>query len=173
MPGQAIGLGVKGLAGFGNPAALGRRVRRFGQAIGTDLGTAAWDIFEVNGGDILVTHLMGIVTTLIAGGAPVPRIQFTPDGGGLTPMCAAAADIITDAIDTIYTWDGAIASLLAPAGVGSVGVGYTGMEVGYQVLVPGVISITDANAAATGGVIDWILHYVPLDTDSVVIPLYA
>ena len=173
MPGQGIGLGVKGLAGFGNPAALGRRVRRVGQAWGTDLGTAAWDIFEINAGDILVTHLMGIVTTLIAGGAPVPRIQFTPDGGGLTPMCAAAADIITDAIDTIYTWDGTIAGALGPAGATSVGVGYTGMEIGYQVLIPGVISITDANAAATGGVIDWIIHYVPLDTDSVVVPLYA
>ena len=171
MPG--IGADIKGLAGHGNPAALGRRVRRFGQAIGTDLGTAAWDIFEINAGDILVTHLYGIVTTLIAGGAPVPRIQHTPDGGALTPMCAAAADIIADAIDTIYTWDGTIAGQLAPAGAASVGVGYTGMQVGYQVLVPGVISITDANAAATGGVIDWILHYVPLDTDSVVIPLYA
>lgn len=171
--GAGIGLGVKGLAGHGNPAALGRRVRRFGQAWGTDLGTAAWDIFEINGGDILVTHLYGIVTTLIAGGNPVPRIQFTPDGGGLTPMCLAAADILADAIDTIYTWDGTIAGQLAPAGVASVGVGYTGMEVGPQVLIPGVIRITDADNNATGGVIDWIIHYVPLDTDSVVIPIYA
>ncbi len=171
MPG--IGADVRGLAGHGNPAALGRRVRRFGEAIGTDLGTAAWDIFEINGGDILVTHLYGIVTTLIAGGAPVPRVQFTPDGGALTPMCAAAADIITDAIDTIYTWDGALASLLAPAGVASVGVGHAGFSVNYQILVPGVISITQAAGAATGGVVDWVLHYVPLDTDSIVIPQYA
>ncbi|GAI52753.1 unnamed protein product, partial [marine sediment metagenome] len=42
----------------------------------------------------------------------------------------------------------------------------------YQILVPGVISIT-STVAATAGVVDWVLHYVPLDTDSVVIPLYA
>ncbi len=173
MPGYGLAQAVSGLAGHGNPAALGRRVRRFGQAWGTDLGTAAWDIFEINAGDVLITGFYGIVTTLIAGGAPVPRVQFTPDGGGLTPMCAAAADIITDAVDTIYTWDGAIASLLAPAGVASVGVGHAGFSVNFQILVPGVISITDGDNNATGGVIDWVLHYVPLDTDSVVLPVYA
>ena len=173
---MGLGHDVGALAGYAKPAALGHRVRRYGQAWGTDLGTAAWDIFTITGGDILVTSLYGIVTTLIAGGAPVPRIQFTPTAGAapaLTPMCAAAADIIADAIDTIYTWDGTIAGQLAPAGVASVGVGYAGMEVGYQVLVPGVISITDADNNATGGVIDWILHYVPLDTDSRVVPAYA
>lgn len=169
MPG--IGADIRGLAGHGNPAALGRRVRRVGRALAVDLGLAAFDLFEVNAGDILVTHLYGIVTTLIAG-ASVPRLQFTPDGGALTPMCAAAVSIAADAVDTIYTWDGTIAGVLAPAGVASVGVGYAGMEVGFQVLVPGVISLTQG-VQATAGVIDWILHYVPLDTDSVVIPLYA
>ncbi len=170
MPG--IGADIKGLAGHGNPAALGRRVRRFGDAVADDLGSATFDIFEINAGDVLITGFYGVVTTLIGANAAVPRVQHTPDGGALTPMSGIAASIATDAVDTIYTWDGVIASLLAPAGVASVGVGHASFSVNYQILVPGVISITNT-VAADAGVIDWVIHYVPLDTDSVIIPLNA
>ena len=175
MPGQGLGLGVKGLADFGNPAALGRRVRRYGQALALDLGTAAFNIFEINAGDIMLTSLYGIVTTAItSGGAPVPGLEFTPDSNtpaGLTPMCLAAATIATDAIDTIYCWVGTVGGQLAPAT--GVGIGIASFGTNVQILAPGIISVTNAGDMCTAGVIDWVLHYVPLDTDSVVVPVYA
>lgn len=176
MPGGfGLGSGVKGLADFGNPAALGRRVRRYGRAIADDLGLAAFDLFEINAGDVMLTNLYGIVTTLIAGAA-TPQLQFTPDSnaGGITPMCAIitpTGNWDTDAVDTIYCWDGTVAGNLDPAT--GVGIGIASFGTNFQILAPGVISLTNAGDVCTAGVVDWVLHYVPLDTDSVVIPIYT
>ena len=177
MPGGfGVGLGVKGLADFGNPAALGRRVRRFGRAIADDLGLAAFDLFEINAGDVMLTSLYGIVTTIAIAGAATPQLQFTPDSnaGGITPMSdiiTPAGDWDTDAVDTIYCWDGTVAGNMDPAT--GVGIGIASFSANFQILAPGVISLTNGGDVCTAGVVDWVLHYVPLDTDSVVLPVYG
>ncbi len=140
-----------------------RTVRRPGVAL--ELGTATFDIFTITDGPILCFSLIGHATELVAGTA-IPRLQFTPTGGGAqSGLCVAAADIDTDAINTLYTWTGLLAGLLTP----SVGIGHLDLTVAQAgfaspiTLTSGVIALTDATAAAvTGGLIDWYITYLPL-----------
>lgn len=91
-----------------------RVVRRAGIAA-TDLpGGANFNIFGF-AAPILVRMIFGVVTTVIGAGAAVPRLQFTPTGGAMTPLCAAAAAINADAVGTVYTYPlGTTAAVLAP-----------------------------------------------------------
>jgi len=139
-----------------------KTVRRPGVAL--ELGTATFNIFTIANSPVLVASLFGYCTELIAGAA-LPRLQFTPTVGVETPLCAAAADIDTDAIGTLYSWDGLAASQLIPSAVlGAMGLIATSEWDGkFIILAPGVINVTDATAAAvTGGLIDWYITYLPL-----------
>lgn len=146
-----------------------KAVRRPGVAL--ELGTATFNIFTIAGGLVEVVYMFGHCTQLIAGTA-LPRIQFTPTGGALTPLCAAAADIDTDAVNSMYGWSGYVAgTLTVSATIGGIGlVAATSRWGGHVIeLVPGVISITDATGAAvTGGLIDWYILYVPMTTTAVI-----
>ena len=140
-----------------------RTVRRPGVAL--ELGTATFNIYTITGSPVLVFSLFGHATQLIAGTA-LPQLEFLPTGGGAqSDLSAAAADIDTDAINTLYTWTGLIAGLLTPC----VGIGHldlTGAQAMFTspiTLVPGTIIVTDATAVAvTGGLIDWYITYLPL-----------
>lgn len=147
-----------------------RTVRRRG--LGLELGTATFNIFTITDGPVLLYRLIGHCTELIAGAA-LPRLAFTPTGGGAqTFMCAAAADINTDAINTLYTWTGLLAGLLTP-GVGIGHLDLTAAEEGFFAPIcytSGVIAITDATAAAVvTGVIDWYITYLPLNAAGLIV----
>jgi hypothetical protein len=137
-----------------------KSVRRVGVAA-TDLPAAAFNIFRIWNCPVFVQFMFGHVTTIIAGAA-TPLIQFTPTtGGAITPLCTAALSIDTDAVGTVYTWDGAVATALAPtAAIGLADTTETLWAGNYVLLVPGIISITNAGALATG-VIDWYISYQP------------
>jgi hypothetical protein len=142
-----------------------KALKRLGVA--AEGASAAYNLFTITGGDILVTGFYGKVRVLIAGAA-TPRIQFTPAGLALTPMVTAADSIDTDAVNTLYTTDFALATKFNPTNAATgVGLVAWGSTVGYQILVPGVISVTNAGAAYTG-IIDYTILYVPLD-DTVVV----
>jgi len=161
---------IKELFGGENPAALGRRVRRAGLA--ADLtAVATFNIFQVIGGDVMLTGFYGKVTTVIGGGAATLIVTHTPTGGAANAMCATSISIAADAVNTLYTWDGTLAGVLQPLGVAAVGVGnnVASFSAGNNIVVPGIIGI--AVAVASTGVIDWILHYIPLDTRCRVIAL--
>jgi len=147
-----------------------RVVRRAGIAA-TDLpGGAAFNIFNV-AGPIMVKQIWGQVTTIIGAGAAVPRIQFTPTGGAQVPLCAAAASIATDVVNTVYTYPlGTIAAVLAPSpAIGMADTAATGWTGDYTILVAGIIAIT--NAVVSTGVIDWFIAYIPATSGSIVTPL--
>ena len=147
-----------------------RTVRRAGVAL--ELGTATFNIFTITGGPLLVYSIIGHCTELIAGTA-IPRLQFTPTGGGAqTGLCAAAADIDADAINTLYTWTGLLAGLLTPC----VGIGHldlTAAQAGFALpltFTSGVIALTDATGVAvTGGLIDWYITYLPINTAGLIV----
>lgn len=142
-------------------------VRRAGIAA-TDLpGGANFNIFNV-AGPILMRMLFGVVTTVIGAGAAVPRLQFTPTGGAMTPLCAAAASIATDAVGTVYTYPlGTTAAVLAPtAALGYADTAESGWTGDLSILVAGIIAVT--NAVASTGVIDWYIAYIPCTEASVV-----
>ena len=148
--------------------------RRIG--VNGDFNGAAFNIFNVANSAIIVRALFGHVTTIIAGAA-VPRLQFTPQygvGGGvgvITPICAAAATINTDAVGTVYNFPlGTIAAQLAPAAtIGMAATDETGWGGSYIILVPGIISVTGAVAAT--GVVDWYISYQPCAPDAIVTAL--
>lgn len=145
-----------------------RTVRRAGVA--AEIGTAAFNIFTVANGVVAIKYLFGVVTQLINGTA-LPRLQHTPTGGALTPLCVAAADIDTDAVNTIYTWTGLVGGTLTPGAV--IGVSDLNANAqwsgGLNILVPGVISVTDATGVAVlGGLIDWYVIYMPLVDTAVI-----
>lgn len=150
---------------------LGRRVRRVGLA--ADLtAVATVNLFQVSGGDVMLTSFYGKVTVLIGGGAATLILNHTPTGGAANAMCATSISIAADPVNTIYAWDGTLAGVLQPLGVAAVGVGncVASFSVsGGVILVPGITGL--AVAVVSTGVIDWILHYIPLDTDSRINPL--
>ncbi len=147
-----------------------RVVRRAGVAA-TDLpGGANFNIFNLPA-PILVRMIFGVVTTVIGAGLAVPRLQFTPTGGAMTPLCAAAASIAADAVGTVYTYPlGTTAAVLAPtAALGYADTAETGWTGDLSVLVAGIITVT--NAVASTGVIDWYIAYIPCTPEAVVTPL--
>ncbi|GAI52760.1 unnamed protein product, partial [marine sediment metagenome] len=60
---MGFGSSIKGLTGGRNPAALGRRVIRVGAFADID-AVEVVDLFRVSGGEVLITNMYGIVTTL-------------------------------------------------------------------------------------------------------------
>jgi len=148
-----------------------RCVRRAGRA--AELGTAAFNIFTVANGVVAIRYMFGVCTQLIAGTA-LPRLQFTPTGGALTPLCAAAADIDTDAVNSMYCWTGLVGgALTVSAVIGLLDLAANSVWHGsYNTMVPGIISVTDATGVAvTGGLIDWYVIYVPLVDTAVITAL--
>lgn len=146
-----------------------KTVRRVG--LPSDLaGGVDFNIFNVSA-PILVQYIFGHVTTAIGAGAAVPRIQFTPTGGAQVPLCAAAAAINGDAVNTIYTWSGLIAGALTPsAQIGAADLAATAQwSGGMLILVGGIIAVT--NAVASTGIIDWYISYLPLEDTTIVTAL--
>jgi len=129
-------------------------------------------LWTIANSPILVFGLFGHVTTLIGAGLCVPRLAFTPTGGGAqTFLCAAAASIAADAVNTLYTWTGLLAGLLTP-GVGIGHLDLTGAEAGFTsplTFTPGLIQLTGA-VDALAGVVDWYLAYVVCGLNATVTP---
>jgi len=119
---------------------------------------AAFNLFAITGGPILVAALFGHVTTLMGAGALLLRLQHTPDVAiypttGIVPLCGAAATIAGDPVDTLWIWDGMTAGVAAP----TTAVGYCDATEnawmgggGEIILVEGVISQTSAVACNAG-----------------------
>lgn len=145
-----------------------RSVRRPG--LYTDIDGTGADLFTITGGPVLVWRLFGHVTTLIGAGLAVPQLWFTPTGGGaITALCAAAASIAADAVNTLYTWTGLLAGLLTP-GVGIGHLDLTGAEAGFAspiAMTAGVISLVNA-VDALAGVIDWYITYLPMADTTII-----
>ncbi len=159
---MSYGQAIKGLAGGRNPAKLGRRVIRVGAFADLD-GVETVDLFRVSGGEVMITNMYGIVTTLIAALCTMGPVHTPTVGGVETDMAAISASIDTDVVNSVYTWDGTITGQIAPTGIG---IG-TPFDTNYQILVDGVIGL-QVGVVATAGAIDWILNYIPLDPNAFV-----
>lgn len=135
-------------------------VRRPGLA--ADLaGGVDFDIFTV-AGIVLVSHMFGIVTTVIGAGVAVPFIEITTVVPAATvALCAAHAGINASAVDTMFGWNGAVGTALTSSAVGSLELAAARTWAGaFLVLTAGVINID--NAAASTGIIDWYITYLPM-----------
>lgn len=63
-------------------------------------------LFTVSGGRVLVTALIGEVTTVIQTQADNTKLQFDPTDAGATQDLCAVLDITGDAVGTMYSLDG-------------------------------------------------------------------
>lgn len=120
--------------------------------------TAAGALFTVTGGKVLVTSLIGEVTTVIQTQADNTKLTFDPSDAGATQDLCAVLDVTGDAVGTLYSITGTPATAMQDA------LNFLpSSKVPAQpiVLKPGSI-LLDCAASNTGSV-KWELTYIPLD----------
>ncbi len=116
-------------------------------------------LFTIAGGRVLITSLIGEVTTVIQTQADNTKLQFDPTDAGATQDLCAVLDITADAVGTMYSITGTPATAMQDA------LNFMSpdkMLARPLVLKPGSILL---NCAATNtGSVKWTLTYTPLDT---------
>lgn len=113
-------------------------------------------LFTITGGKILITELVGEVTTVIETQANDTKLVSDPTTGADVDLCAAL-DITADAVGTIYTITGTLADAMVATTSGAVQA-----QPNWVVCAAGDI---DLNCAASNtGQVKWTLHYIPLDS---------
>jgi hypothetical protein len=130
--------------------------------------TATKDLFAVTGGAILVTSLLGLITTAIASTDPVLSLGTKPTVGTAEPSGLAVTEPLTSF--EVGTWLGlSDASMVAGTpDVYTLGKILAGGHAGNVVPIckPFVVSAGTITWTTTGsrtGAIKWYATYVPLD----------
>lgn len=121
--------------------------------------TGSDPLFTVSGGPVIVTELVGLVTTVI-GGASNCHIDAVVTEPSATVALSTNVAIDTDAAGTTYTFTAAATPVLTPTENGALP---NLPEVRW--LMP-VGTIKAHCSAAQTGVIAWYLTYLPLSPDS-------
>jgi hypothetical protein len=121
-------------------------------------------LFTVSGGLVIVTSLVGQVTTLI--GATTTTLALglgTPGVGGTldTDGIGTATGITSQEVGTLITTQ-ASSGLGGAVVVGSLAGSAAFLPAPFVVNSATITATTSANAG--GGVIEWYLTYIPLDT---------
>lgn len=130
---------------------LGMRVDR-----ATDNITTGEDLFNIEGGNVLVNLILGEVTTIIETKTVNFKLQADPDTGTTTDLCGNL-DLSADEVGTLYTITGdAAADAMQRGESGSVPAQTTAV-----VVAPGVIQAV-VGATHTGS-IKWSVWYIPLE----------
>ena len=125
--------------------------------------TSTSTLFTVSGGKVLITSLIGEVTTVIQTQADNTKLTFDPTDAGATQDLCAVLDITADAVGTMYSITGTPATAMQDS------LNFLpSNKVPAQpiVLKPGSI-LLDCAASNTGSV-KWDLTYIPLDNGAAV-----
>lgn len=120
--------------------------------------TTTSTLFTISGGKVLITGLVGEVTTVIQTQADNTKLTFDPTDAGATQDLCAVLDITADAVGTMYSVTGTPGTAMQDA------LNFLpSNKVLAQPLVlkPGSI-LLDCAASNTGSV-KWELTYIPLD----------
>jgi hypothetical protein len=124
--------------------------------------STAKPLFVVTG-RILLTHLLGEVTTVIQTQANATKLTKTTNAGTTTDLCATN-DITADAVASYYTITGAPAAAMVN----------TATTPAIKLTTPVVIDAGTINlscAATNTGAIKWTLLYSPIEPGAVVQPV--
>lgn len=124
---------------------------------------ASATLFTVAGGAVLVTSMLGHVSTALSGTTGSIAIGQTPTGGVADTGGIATAGVVGGAV--VGTWVSVVMLTTGLAGAIQANIlGGAAVGIGQPFVVsPGIITITTAVATMTGA-IDWYLTYIPLDT---------
>jgi len=147
---------------------LGKRVNRAAALIPQ---TATEAIFNIVGGNVLITSLIGEVTVLIGNVVNTLQLQVNPtagaavvlDGGTYNPQAIAVGIMVTP---TGNPADILQAGLSLPGGLAG-GLLLSGINTHGWIAPPGTIELTTTGNSVTGQM-KWQCHYVPLDAGAVV-----
>lgn len=134
-------------------------------------------LFNVTGGRVLITSVLGEVTTAIGATSVNFNLTYTPTGGSAADLCAATA-CTSDAVGTLYSLTSAVATdLLSVQSVSAIG--------GTPVAADEAPNVTFAHSlwrpifvragalkfktsASTTGSVKWDLTYIPFDDGAAV-----
>jgi hypothetical protein len=117
---------------------------------------SAVTLFNIVGGRVLVTLILGEVTTVIGAGANNFKLQSNPTTGTTTDLCGNL-DIDADEVGTLYTLAGAPGTALQRGESGNVA-----NMTANGVVVP-VGAIEALSAGNVSGSMKFDLFYIPLD----------
>jgi len=121
-------------------------------------GTQA-DYFAVTG-RVIVTQIVGEVTAVIEGGANNMKLISNPSVGADVDLCTAV-DIDSDVVGTMYGITGTVTDAMISPTSGA----FTAQDKGL-VVANGTIDLHCTGSKT--GEIKWTLHYIPLDSGSIV-----
>lgn len=139
---------------------LGRVVERATAALPQSTASA---LFTVTGGRVLITSIVGEVTTVIQTQADNTKLQFNPDAAGATQDLCAVLDITADAVGTLYSVTGTPGTAMQDA------LNFMSsdkMLARPMILKAGAIELNCA--ASNTGSVKWTLSYWPLDAGAAV-----
>lgn len=128
------------------------------------LANGATTLFTVTGGRVLLTSLVGRVTTVIGSTTSNAKLVYNPTAAGTSFDMCTAVDIATDAVEQTYYITGNVASTGALLVGGAVGQANPVFEDGYLIQA-GTIE-QNLSADPVGGVILWSVTYVPYDANA-------
>lgn len=123
--------------------------------------TATGSLFTVAGGRVLITSLVGRVTTSIQAQANAIKLVATPSGAGSVNDLSATVESNGLAAGGLL----GITGLAGDAMVKSTGGGVSNLR-NSIVVAPGVIGLN--TAASNTGSVEWSLTYIPLDNGATV-----
>jgi len=141
------------------------RDSKIGRIVERDLATlpagVAGALFTIAGGKVLITSIVGEVTTVIQTQANNTKLTANPTVGTAVDMCAVL-DISADEVGCLYGITGTPANALIGTNAGLTPEMAKGL-----ILNSGTI---DLDCAATNtGAIKWTIHYVPIDKDATIV----
>lgn len=130
------------------------------------------DLFTVGTGLVLVTCIVGEVSTVIGANAITVKLQYTKTGGSAVDLCAATT-ITSDAVGTLYTptfdpGDTLSVQSLGGADVPSVTFANVGLAGKGWILPAGAMTLLSSDADPDGGEIDWNIFYVPIESGAAI-----
>lgn len=138
---------------------LGRKVDR---ATATIPQTAQAPIYSITGGRVVVTALVGEVTTVIGGTATTLKVTGNPTTGSDVDIATATA-ITSKEVGSLITLPLTLAGAL---NVQSAGAGEIPGALGFLIPI-GTLDIV--TSASTTGAIKWSLTYFPFDDGAAVV----
>lgn len=125
--------------------------------------TTTATLFTISTGRVLVTSIIGEVTTVIQTQANNTKLQFDPTDAGATQDMCAVLDITADAVGTMYSIDGTPGNAMVDA-LNFLPANKTLAR--PIILKPGAILLNCA--ASNTGAAKWSLTYLPLDVGAAV-----
>lgn len=160
---MGLGLKVKSLY-----ASQTRFVRRPGVAGELVIGDSP-NIFQIIGGDILVTSFFGECMADSDSSATTLRLRITPTGGAVQVLGLACTTLTAANIGDTLTPTGAITAAMLIETTPGASVG--NLATNQWILLPGIIDILVGGATDTLMFYDWHIGYVPLESGAIVYAL--